>query len=102
MTLQATLRPEAIDEFIDAAAWYETQRSGLGADFLSEFEWLVWRLCEFPDAGRPIGRRMRMARVRRFAYVVVYRRRERELRILAVLHIRRDASSRDEVQRRDV
>ena len=90
MTRRISLRPQAQDEFIDAVAWYEAQRAGLGTAFLLRFDELVERLSEFPLAARPLVRDVRIARVQRFPYSVVYRCRGDELRILAVFHLRRD------------
>lgn len=36
MTVEVRLRPEVEDDLGDAAAWYESQREGLGQRFLDE------------------------------------------------------------------
>lgn len=87
---RASLSPQAIEEFLDATAWYEAQRPGLGTAFLEEFDRVIARLCEFPAAAPRVGRDLRIARVRRFAYSLIFRCRDGELRILAVFHVRSD------------
>ena len=32
------IEPVALDEFVDAAAWYESQRPGLGDEFIAEID----------------------------------------------------------------
>jgi plasmid stabilization system protein ParE len=36
MNWKVVARPQAQDDAIEAAAWYETQRAGLGAEFIEE------------------------------------------------------------------
>src|SRR5438105_2360022 len=49
MRLPLTLRPEAQSEFADAAIWYESQRGGLGDDFVSEVENAFDKITKQPD-----------------------------------------------------
>lgn len=51
--------PEAEDEFIAVAQFYESQTEGLGVDFISTVQRAYERLLEFPASGRPFGRRLR-------------------------------------------
>lgn len=41
---------EAMDEFRAAATYYETQRAGLGDDFVAEVEQAVQRIARSPQA----------------------------------------------------
>jgi plasmid stabilization system protein ParE len=45
--------PAAEEEFLDAVAWYEAERPGLGAEFLAEVERAVRRIASFPQHGSP-------------------------------------------------
>jgi hypothetical protein len=36
MTWEVVARPQAEDDIIEAAAWYENQRAGLGDEFIEE------------------------------------------------------------------
>jgi hypothetical protein len=38
MNLSVTFRRAGREEFIEAAAWYESQRPGLGVEFIAEIE----------------------------------------------------------------
>jgi hypothetical protein len=70
--------PLAYAEYVDAAAWYEEQRDGLGDEFMKEVECVlraIARTDEFVTA--PIedlgaGAVVRRELVRRFPYVVVF------------------------------
>ena len=46
-------------ELAEAAAWYEERASGLGQEFLDEFEAVMRRVMRFPDAWRRVGMRHR-------------------------------------------
>jgi plasmid stabilization system protein ParE len=48
MTLRVVFRRAAQAEFLEAAAWYEQQRAGLGEDFLREVESAIDRAAESP------------------------------------------------------
>jgi len=48
MSLSVTFRRAARAEFIEAAAWYESQRPDLGVDFIAEIERCLDAACERP------------------------------------------------------
>ena len=81
----------------EAAAWYESKRSGLGRDFV-EAVIRVWRdLAENPWlAGRKHPtKNLRWRYPERFPYRIIYEIDEqaREVLILAVVHAARDDSA---------
>ncbi|MCA1732657.1 MAG: type II toxin-antitoxin system RelE/ParE family toxin, partial [Acidobacteria bacterium] len=49
MTHLVRFRREAREEFIEAAARYEAQRLGLGAEFIAEIERCVSRAADRPE-----------------------------------------------------
>ena len=51
--------PDAQDEFISAAQFYEEQTEGLGLDFILTVQRTYERLLRFPDSGRLFGRQLR-------------------------------------------
>jgi plasmid stabilization system protein ParE len=76
-------------EMLEAAAYYERERPGLGASFLDSVEACVESVMVFPQSGRPLDDDVRQRHVNRFPYAVVYRTSADEVRILAVMHLRR-------------
>ena len=50
MTLTRHLHPEAASELLEAAAWYEAERAGLGGDFLAEVGVTERRGLDWPEA----------------------------------------------------
>jgi toxin ParE1/3/4 len=86
--------PEAEEELLAAARWYDEKRPGLGDEFLAAVDAAVELIQSHPAGGRraPGVRKTVPARrilLRRFPYAVVYLELERELRILAFAHERR-------------
>ena len=65
--------PEAQDEFISAAQFYEGEAAGLGLDFILTVQRTYERLLEFPATGPPFGRRLRRLLVAKFPYGLLYR-----------------------------
>lgn len=90
MTLRVAFRRAAKAEFIDAAAWYETQRSGLGDEFVNEVEKSIAKAAESPLLFPVVSGDVRRVVVRRFPYCIYFRTRQETLVILAVFHGRRD------------
>jgi plasmid stabilization system protein ParE len=86
--------PEAEEELVEAARWYERQRRGLGLEFLVAIGAAVELIQRQPMGGTPVpgvkddvpAQRMVL---RRFPYAVVFLELETEIRILAFAHKRR-------------
>ncbi len=80
---------EAEEEFVEAALFYESRVSGLGSAFVVEVERAVTFARTNPEAGSPLGEKVRRVLVRRFPYSVIYRREAERLLTLAIAHQRR-------------
>ena len=81
--------PEAQDEFISAAQFYESQAGGLGLDFILTVQRTYERLLEFPATGPPFGRRLRRLLVPKFPYGLLYRVEPERIYIIAVMPLHR-------------
>ncbi len=81
--------PEAEEEMVEAARFYETQTSGLGADFLLEIRRVTEGISKNPRAGRILRGKVRRRLVRRFPYGLLYRIDPDEIVVMAVMHLRR-------------
>ena len=60
--------PEAEQEMLEAASYYESQAAGLGEDYLSEIERAVASIAESPNTWPIIGGKLRRRLVRRFPF----------------------------------
>ncbi|HNR30132.1 MAG TPA: type II toxin-antitoxin system RelE/ParE family toxin [Candidatus Hydrogenedentes bacterium] len=76
-------------ELVDVVSYYNERAEGLGYEFAAEVKQTLARILQFPDAGRPLSRRTRRGRTRRFPYGVVYQVRADLVLIVAVMHMRR-------------
>jgi len=74
---------------LEAAAYYERERPGLGRPFLDAVEACVESITVLPRSGRPLDDDRRQRHVNRFPYAVVYRITADGIRILAVMHLAR-------------
>jgi plasmid stabilization system protein ParE len=81
--------PEAEEEFLQAAAYYERQSLGLGKEFSSEVQRTLSRVLQYPDGGHSVRGGRRSWRVSRFPYAVIYRVYPDMVRVLAVAHLSR-------------
>lgn len=77
-------------EQAEAAAYYESQRSGLGAEFVEELDRTAARIIEFPNAWSPSSRNTRACQMKRFPYSVIYRDYGEEVVVVALQHHSRD------------
>jgi toxin ParE1/3/4 len=81
--------PEARDEFIAAATYYNAAVPGLGDRFLLAVRRTTDMILRHPTAGTPRTAKARRVLVSGFPYDVVYQAREDAIEVLAVAHQRR-------------
>jgi toxin ParE1/3/4 len=81
--------PAAGKELIDAAAFYERQRPGLGDRFIDEVERVIALLTEHPELGAGVLRDIRFIVLDRFPFRLVYAVEDSAIRIIAVAHQKR-------------
>jgi plasmid stabilization system protein ParE len=87
--MQISFNPLAERELNDAAQYYELERRGLGAAFLSEVEHSCKSITEYPEAAPVIVNAVRRRLLRRFPYALLYSVRPDAIRILAVMNLKR-------------
>lgn len=85
------LSTPASQELSSAVLWYETRRTGLGAEFFDAVTRTIERVRAHPEIGTPRAGRFphRRAQVLGFPYGVVYRLREQDIYVVAVAHASR-------------
>lgn len=89
--MRIVLHPEAEREFTAAAQYYESQRPGLGIDFIAAMDEAMDDLLRFPHRWRVIEHDVRRGLLRRFPYAFHYWEKTtgEELEILAINHSKR-------------
>lgn len=94
MNWTVVARPQAEDDVIEVANWYETQRAGLGDDFIEEFLAVLDSLEMNPllNCRQHPTKNIRWRYPKRFPYRVIYEVIEdkRLVIIAAVVHAVRD------------
>jgi toxin ParE1/3/4 len=94
MNWRVEFRPEVESDVAEAAHWYESQQSGLGAAFVEEIIQVWDALAENPllSARRHPRKNIRWRYPKRFPYRVIYEVLEAEHSVVvaAVLHAARD------------
>lgn len=83
-------RPSAAADVEDAFLWYESQRLGLGHEFLEELDLVVHAIAESPLRFPIVHRDTRRALLHRFPYAVFYRILGERIVAVACLHGARD------------
>ncbi len=81
--------PAAEQELYEAAAYYDEKSVGLGREFILEIFKAVDLVREYPEAAPRISDLERRKLVARFPYGVIYSIRAEEIRILAVMNLKR-------------
>lgn len=92
MSLRAALTEAARLEYDEAASWYESQRSGLGREFVAEIDRALRHACDAPQRFPRMLMDVRCVRVARFPYSIFFRIRSDQLVVLSVFHARRSPS----------
>ena len=90
MASRFIVRPLAEADLEDAARWYETERAGLSARFLSDVNRTFSRITERPVQFPLIAGNVRRALLHTFPYAVYFRTSDEAVVVLAVLHLRRN------------
>ena len=76
-------------ELNEAVAYYNEQCPGLGFEFAAEVKAAVARITDFPDAWPRFSPRSRRCLLDRFPYGILYHQSEKELLVLAIMHLKR-------------
>ena len=87
--MRVTFNELAERELNDAAQYYNEVQVGLGASFVSEVERCTQAIVEFPESSPPVLGSIRRRLCRRFPYALLFIVTPDELRILAVMNLRR-------------
>jgi plasmid stabilization system protein ParE len=87
--------PAAYHDIRAAYDWYESQRDGLGDDFLAAVKAATVIVRRFPEAQLVAHRDTRRYLLERFPFCLFYREDRGELLVIACLHAARDPELRD-------
>ena len=87
--MRASFNELAERELNDAAQYYERERTGLGTAFLDEVDRVAAMILEYPEASPAVLGGVRRKLCERFPYALLYSIRGDEIRILAVMNLRR-------------
>lgn len=87
------IRPEAERDIREAYSWYETQMSGLGANFLLRIDAALSSVQRNPRQYPLIHQEVRRCLVRRFPYGIFFLVEDKRIIVLAVFHAKRDPRS---------
>lgn len=83
--------PEAEAELLEATAWYESKRPGLGAEFIRTVDRALARICAIPEASAPWrkGYPYRSHALRRYPYMIFFTVSPEQIEVFAFAHARR-------------
>ena len=87
--MHVTFNELAERELNDAALYYEHERPGLGVAFIAEVRRCTEALTEHPESGPIVLGTIRRGLCQRFPYALLYTIAGSELRVLAVMNLRR-------------
>jgi plasmid stabilization system protein ParE len=86
MTRQFILRARAEHDIRSALEWNESQRAGLGAEFLAALRERLEAVRSHPEANPVLYRGIRRAVLSRFPYLIFYIARPERVAVLAAFH----------------
>lgn len=86
MTVDLRLRPEAEQDLVEAALWYETNEPGLGRQLLDQVQVTLASIAEHPSAYTTVHNAVRRALVKRFPFGIFYREDNDGVVVIAILH----------------
>lgn len=82
--------PAAEAEYLEAIAYYESKRPGLGSSLMAELEQAMETICAAPNRN-PVEKPLDVRRksLKKFPYTILYRETSGSVQLLAVAHQRR-------------
>ena len=92
MTLPIAFHRAASAEFIEATAWYDSKRLGLGLEFIAEIDRCISLASINPLHFAIVKEDIRRVVANRFPYSVYFRSDKSRIVVLAVFHGSRDPS----------
>jgi plasmid stabilization system protein ParE len=93
LSFDVFVRGAAERDVASAQDWYEAQRSGLGAEFIEEFNDTLARIEQAPFIYPALYRGVRRAVLHRFPFLVWYRIEKSRVTILACTHGKRNPAT---------
>ncbi|MEE9429411.1 MAG: type II toxin-antitoxin system RelE/ParE family toxin [Melioribacteraceae bacterium] len=79
-------------ELIDAYQFYEEQLTGLGNQFINEFNNTIKVILNHPTLWKKVGEKTRRALIKRFSYLILYIYKEETIHITCIAHQHRNPS----------
>jgi plasmid stabilization system protein ParE len=87
--MEARFLKPAQAEVDEAVAYFDEQREGLGDRFEQDLLHTLTVIIEHPLIGKPLSKRVRKFKLRKFRYNVIYVIDDHEVIVVAVAHHRR-------------
>lgn len=87
--MRVRLLTPAQEEFLEAAAFYEREAQGLGAEFIDEFDHALELVASNPHPGPHFEGETRRKLLRRFPFQIIYEVSADEVLVIAVAHLRK-------------
>jgi toxin ParE1/3/4 len=87
--MQHAFHPAAMQEYFDAAVYYESCRTGLGDIFIERVEDAIAQILDAPVRWSKIEDDVRRCLTRKFPYAILYTVEFDSIFILAVMHCSR-------------
>lgn len=84
--MKVIFHPEASEEKLESARFYEARSEGLGWDFLASVEETTRRIEQFPEAGPVERASIRKRIVPGFPFTILYEVQGDQIFIAAVMH----------------
>ena len=84
--MKVIFHPEASEEKLESARFYEARSEGLGSDFLAAVEETTRRIEQFPEAGPVARASIRKRIVPGFPFTILYEVQSDRIFIAAVMH----------------
>lgn len=85
-----TFHPHAERELEEVQNYYASIRNELGESFRLDVGTTLSRILQYPSGWQELSGIVRRCRLTHFPYIVLYRVKVNEIRILAVMHQRRE------------
>jgi plasmid stabilization system protein ParE len=84
------IQPDAVNDILEAAKWYDNNLKGLGESFLGSVDSAIYSVQQNPEAYPKVYKELRRILLKKFPFGIFYLIEENNIVIVAVFHASRN------------
>lgn len=93
MMIDIIIQPDAANDILEAAKWYDNNLKGLGESFLESVDSAINSIQQNPEAYSKVYKELRRILLKKFPFSLFYLYEDEQIIVIAVFHASRNPNS---------